>query len=388
MNILFITGEFPPYILGGLGTYVSDVTFQLEKNGHTVDVLVLQGDISSYNKVKKTGGSTKITRINFSPKQFEKLINKLVNKEKIIDDFNLTEFTKKHYDVIHAHDWYGALWGAALKYSTNTPLIFTSHLPTRAGFTYTGHSIEIKRKMQLESLALRAADAVVAPSNNVADTLVHEYNIPPSSIEVISNGVYTDIFHPISSKQKPSNIYHLVSAARLTEQKGMTYLLDVVKQLTDQGFPISLDVAGTGPMLSQLQKEVKRLGINKNVTFLGFMEKTALSRLFQKADLFINTSIYEPFGLVVIESMACGLPVISFSQGGIKEIIHHQKDGILVPPADTKTMTAEIIKCLRNERSLRRMRKLARTTATLYDWQRIVKKLEKMYTSIYQQHTT
>lgn len=379
MNILHITGEYPPYILGGLGTYVGDVAQKLYERGHTVNILVLQGDRATYNQVEEPKNTITVTRKKISLEQFSHLSNSTLLAADIIKKFDLNHFINNPPDIIHVHDWYGALWGAALKHHASIPLVVTSHLPTRAGFTYTGHSINIKLKMQLESLAFRSADIIVAPSVNVAETLEHEYNINRQAITVLSNGVDTDFFCPSQKQTQYQKKIHLVSAARLTEQKGMMYLMDIMHLLVASKLPVNLSIAGTGPLLDDLRRESKRLHIQNHVKFMGFLNKTHLRELYQDASLFINTSIYEPFGLVVLESMATGLPVISFNQGGIREIIHTGVDGILVPPTDTISMAKIITHYLQNRNELLQMRAVARKIATRYDWRHIVKKLESVY---------
>lgn len=383
MKILHITGEYPPYVLGGLGIYVDEITKVLAQK-HAVKICVLRGESTAYNIIK--GSQNKnldIVQKNFRQDQFIKLTKTINQPETIISEFGLEDFLLDPPDIIHVHDWYGTVWAAAIKSLRSIPFVMTSHLPTRAGFTYSGHPISMKLKMQLEALGVRMADRIIVPSHFVSNTLIGEYNADQEAITVIPNGVDYSFY----AKKKPQNKngisrINLLSVSRLTEQKGIMYLLDVVK-IVRQSIPnIQCTIVGDGPLRDQLLQECRRLDLQETVRFVGFLQKEQLHKLYQSSTIFLSTSIYEPFGMVILEAMAAGLPVVSFDVGGIREIINHRRDGILVFPCDIKGMAQSIIECIGNSKLLRKLSFEGSVKARTYSWEIIVNKLESVYKSV------
>lgn len=382
MKILHITGEYPPFVLGGLGTYVEEVTSRLAKRNHQVDVCVISGDSKNYNKVKavKKNG-IRVFKKNFREKDFNSLPNGFVGSRDIIKKFRINDLVDSHFDIIHFHDWYGALWGAAISTVTSVPLVMSSHLPVRSGFTYAGHPIPINLKVKLESLGVRVADKIVAPSRFVEDTLIGEYNAEKKRISIIPNGVDFGFFnkpYKRSENKGPS----LLSVSRLTEQKGIMYLLDVVGELIKSTPSLICTVVGDGPQKQQLIAESKKLNLEKNIKFSGFMEKEKIRDAYRESTMFISTSIYEPFGLVILEAMATGTPCVGFDTGGVGEIMGAGKGGIVVAPGDTHSMAESILKCIGDRGMLRKMSLAGIAKAKKYDWDSVVLSLELLYESI------
>jgi|GEM_PF-863426 len=384
MKILQITGEYPPFVLGGLGTYVEEITKRLAKRHHQIKVCVLKGESRSYNLVKDSATKgIEVIQKEFDPEVFSHLTSHINDSNNLVSKFELGEFISDPPDIIHVHDWYGTLWGASIKAQTAIPLIMTSHLPIRAGFTYTGHPISIKLKVKLEALGIRLSNKILAPSQFVANVLIDEYNANRSSVVVIPNGVDFSFFKP-KSKKKKKNItqINLLAVSRLTEQKGLTYLLDVVYRLKQTHPSVHCTIVGTGPLLDQLQSECQRLKLTDNIDFAGFLQKKELREVYHNSTFFLSTSIYEPFGLVILEAMASGLPVISFDVGGIQGIINDKVDGILIPPGDTDAMAKSIMSCLEKPHVMKEISHNGLSKAKTYDWETITSSLELLYQSV------
>lgn len=379
MKILHITGEYPPYVLGGLGTYVEAVTSGQAQRNHEVDVCVLKGDPTEYNRRKTSyKNGIRVFGKNFNESDFNGFPDGFVGFREIINKFKINDLIDSRYDIIHFHDWYGALWGAAIRSAASIPLVMSSHLPVRSGFTYAGHPIPISLKIKFESLGVRVADRIIVPSRFVMDTLIGEYNAEEKRIAIIANGVDFKFFES-GAKTKISNGPNLLSVSRLTEQKGIMYLLDVVGELVKTLPDLICTVVGEGPLKKQLVAESKRLKLEKNIKFVGFMDRNRLKKLYQGSTIFVSTSIYEPFGLVVLEAMASGTPVVGFNTGGMGEII--SGGGTVVTPGDTRSMADSILKTISDKNVLRKMSASGIAKAKRYDWDKVVSELELLYES-------
>ena len=381
MKIVHLTGEYPPYFLGGLGTYVHEITKQLAFLGCGVEVILLKDAEKVYNQLSiKARVTAPVTTKKFQVKSFDKISSTPLNTEDMVKSFRLKKIVNKHIDLLHIHDWYGVLFGACIKCSKKVPVVITSHLPIRAGFTYTGHDIPLKQKMQLESLGFRIADLVLAPSQFVADVLMSEYNVDKKKLRVISNGVDLETFKPLLAKKLfDQQKVKLLSVSRLTEQKGIVYLLDVLKKLSESTTLFTCTIVGEGPLKRQLEIECARLSLSDVVTFTGFLEKEAVKSLYREHDMFISTSIYEPFGLVILEAMASGLPPVAFNIGGIREIVDSEVDGILVEPCNTEEMAALIKDYTKSKKKLALLSENAQTKALKYDWKSIAYQVYTTY---------
>lgn len=133
MRILHITGEFPPYFMGGLGTYVYEISRGLCSGGHEIDVLLIKGSDRAYKKglVPESGDINVIVR-DFDAKSFSKFSDGVFSVDDIENEFDALEGISKRPDVVHIHDWYGVLWGSVIKRHYNVPTIMTAHLPLRS----------------------------------------------------------------------------------------------------------------------------------------------------------------------------------------------------------------------------------------------------------------
>jgi len=378
MRILHITGEFPPYFIGGLSTYIYEISRRLCSRGHEIDVLVIKGSDSAYRQewLPECDGINVVIR-DFDVKGFSKFSEGVFNVSDIEHEFDVCKSISKIPDVVHIHDWYGVLWASVIKYHYDIPTIMTAHLPLRSGFTYTGHSIPMKVKMRLEALGFRFADIIIAPSNFIARVLVSEYNVPNKKIRIIPNGIDTQYFSPSGNENKKEKVVLLVS--RMTEQKGIEYLLESARYVINEILHVKFLIVGDGPVLGSLKSMSNLLAISDNVEFLGFTPRDRLLELYRLSDIFVSTSIYEPFGLVILEAMASGTPIAAFSIGGLKEVVRDNVDGFLVPPCRIDLLSECVVKLLSNPQLRLECGNNARKRALEYDWKNVVTMLENAY---------
>lgn len=377
MNILHVTGEYPPFVSGGLGRYVEAVATGLAARKHDVSVHLVEGDAAVYRERESKSAAVDLVRTPFDAEQIERLSSGV---HRISDLQAALEIPDVNPDIVHVHDWYGVFEGAVLADDPDCGLVVTSHLPMRAGFTYEGHPVDRRAKVNIEALGFRLADRVTAPSSFTAKTLASEYDVPSDRISVVANGVDTERYTPSQAESEPPLV---LAVGRLTTQKGFGYLLDAIERVPEDS-AYRVEVVGDGPARQQLESRAAALGIDDRVSFAGYLPDDTLRERYRRAAITVVPSVYEPFGLVALESMAAGTPVVAFEMGGIPEFVDHDEEGLLVPPGDVDALAAAVDALLANETKREQLGSLARERAEQFDWSFVVDELERVYDEVAQ----
>ncbi|MBS3070088.1 glycosyltransferase family 4 protein [Candidatus Micrarchaeota archaeon] len=230
-------------------------------------------------------------------------------------------------------------------------------------------------------------DAIAGVSKNTLDITVPPDLLMPK--QVVYNGVDVDWFNP---KNSGGTVLRdlvgvegkkiVLTVCRLVEQKGLDYLLESIplvdKQMNGKAHFV---LVGRGPLLSHLQKKARSLGVEGKISFLAerFSEKD-LAALYAACDCFVLPSLWEPFGIVVVEAMATGKPVVGTDIGGIPEIIAHGKNGFLVQPRDARALAERIAFVLENPKAAKKMGAEGRKIAVKnFTWDETAKSYEQFY---------
>jgi len=230
-------------------------------------------------------------------------------------------------------------------------------------------------------------NAIAGVSKNTLDITVPKHIRVPK--QVVYNGVDVQSFNPKNSGEKilrdlvgAEGKEIVLTVCRLMEQKGLDYLLESIplvdKELKGKAHFV---LVGRGPLLEHLQKKAKALGVEGKISFLAerFSEKD-LAALYAACDCFVLPSLWEPFGIVIVEAMATGKPVIGSDIGGIPEIIAHGKNGFLVQPRDARALAERIVFLLENGKTARKMGAEGRRIAVRkFTWDETAKSYERFY---------
>ncbi len=263
---------------------------------------------------------------------------------------------KEKFDLFHLHGRWFPDFTLVRKHceETNKPLVLTIHNARPNGispaYTLFGSAYELA----IGKAVLKSADELIAVSKWTRDD-VAKYKIPKNRFKVIYNAINANEFstkHNSNVKKKlgmkPSDPL-LVWVGRVIEQKGLKYLLQALPTVLKIFPTAKLLIIGTGTSAKKLQKQAKKLGISDAVVFYGAENnRKKLNGLLNGCDLFVFPSIWEPFGLVIIEAMASGLPVVAARTGGIPEIVQ-SKNGWLVRPRNSKALAVAIATALKRK---------------------------------------
>jgi phosphatidyl-myo-inositol dimannoside synthase len=195
---------------------------------------------------------------------------------------------------------------------------------------------------------------------------------------LIPNGVDLRAFHPESEIPEKGPL-HIICVARLIERKGQHHLIEAVKQLTDSNVDVMLNLVGTGDSQSDYEKQVRDLGIQAHVRFVGYVPRAEIASYYKVGHVFVLPSYNEGMSLAVLEAMAAGLPVIVTRTGGTMELVEDGVNGLIFDWADVK-MLAMHLRTLANDRGLaRRMGAESRVRATKYSWEIIATRFLNLF---------
>tara|TARA_R110002096_G_scaffold279167_5_gene473414 strand:- start:19460 stop:20662 length:1203 start_codon:yes stop_codon:yes gene_type:complete len=399
MKALFYTREFPPYVYGGAGVHVEYLATELAK--------LMDVEVRSFGDQDETSGNLTVKGFPFDNPVFDNADDKLKSVFKTLSTCIQMNADPIDADVVHCHTWYAQFAGIIAKLCYGIPLVITTHSlePLRPwkreqlGRGYDASS-------WVEKTAIEMADAIIAVSEETKIDVLKYFNVDENKVKVIYNGINLEQYVVTSNtstldeygidKTKP----YVLFVGRITRQKGIIHLVNAIKYI-DPDTQIVLcagapDTKEIGKEMEDAVSKVKKT--RNNVIWINKMlEKQQVIELYSHADVFCCPSIYEPFGIINIEAMACKTAVVASAVGGIKEVVVPGKTGILVALEQQKEAPfepvnpdkfsrdlADGINELINDDALRnKMAENSRKRVEDYfDWVAIAKQVEELYKSL------
>lgn len=391
-KILVLTSTFPRWKNDSTPPFV----FELEKRlASNFDVHVLAPHFTGAKKYEKIA-DLKIHRFQyFWPTGWQKLCyeggilpNLKKNKLLYIQAVCLIFFElvsairlalRGKIDFIHAH-WTipSGLVAVIMKKLLKIPVLITAH----AGDVFTNNQII----QSLNNYIVKNADLVTVNSQATEQAL-SKYIKSPHDLTIIPMGVDTNKFKPQKIMKKTGN--KLLFVGRLAEKKGVAYLIEALPQIIKKVPKTKLLIIGEGPEEARLRNLAHKFDLGKSINFLGKIANNKLSYYYNLADVVITPSIQtkagdtEGLGVVILEAMACGTPVIASRIGGIPDIIEHDKNGWLVPPKNVSSLVGAITRLLGDQKLGNRLRVNARNRIRrFFDWRVVAGEFRKIYEQI------
>jgi len=250
----------------------------------------------------------------------------------------------EQFDIIHAHDWTSYLAGLMAKLASGKPLVLHVHA---TAYDQAGSENVDPQIYDIERRAFHEADTIVAISNYTRDIVVNRYGVDPAKVAVVHNGIKPQelrklppALEELKAQGKKIVFYH----GRITIQKGVDYFIRAARRVVDLDPNIVFVISGWGDMEHQIMHLVGEMGLSKNVIFAGALWDDERDRMYQSADLLVMPSVSEPFGLVPLEAIQQGTPVLISKQSGVAEVLKH---ALKVDFWDVDEMANKIIAALR-----------------------------------------
>lgn len=340
--------ELPPHNSGGLGTACLGMARALIKKGVDLTFILPQYQPVSVpfkvlyvpKPISSQTFSAYAHDINYA--QFSSLLHQVL----AYADYARKLARELQFDIIHAHDWLTIPAGLASKKISGKPLIIHVHATEfdRGGGTSVNPTI-----LAIEKQGFEKADKIITVSHLTKSILVEKYQIPEDKIVVVHNGIDPEDYPPpaatISFLNHAKSVGNkiVLFVGRLTLQKGPDYFLTTAVKILAHYSKALFVIVGSGDMENQIIHQAATMGISDKVFFPGFIRGEQLNQFFHAADIFVLPSVSEPFGLVPLESIINGTPVLVSKQSGVSEILTH---ALKVDFWDTDEMANQILSVL------------------------------------------
>jgi D-inositol-3-phosphate glycosyltransferase len=390
---------------GGMNVYVRDLSRELARRGHRVDVYTRSQEPSLPRIGHGLGNGARVIHIPAGPEHpYDKHLVYDHLPEFVDGVLAQAEADGIQYDVLHSHYWLSGAAARELRRRWSTPILHMFHTLGRMkdAVAQRPEERETARRIAVETeivLPENGADALIAATPIEERQLVELYSADPASIRVISPGVDTERFHPIPPAHAKEQIglcadcCIILFVGRIEPLKGIDNLLRAIALVVDKRAKLREDlrvpIIGGDPdrireddEMVRLQELREELGIGDVVTFLGAKDQDLLQYYYSAAEMVVMPSDYESFGMVALEAMACGTPVIASDVGGLAFLVQHGRTGYRVPARDAAALAAKITRLLTDEGLRRRIGQRAACWAESYAWPHIADQIEAVYAEL------
>ena len=345
MKALLLTNEYPPTIYGGAGVHVEYLVRELKKL-LSVDVRSFGDQDLQERTLRVKGFDVPEGVLDGAPDKLKSPLGALLRNI----SWNATPIDA---DIVHCHTWYAHLGGVLAKLLYEIPLVVTTHSleplrPWKKEQIGTGYNLS----SWIEKTTLEYSDAIIAVSEDTRKDILSFFDVQPEKISVIPNGIDIDEYNYTSNKgvlskyKIPEDKPYVLFVGRITRQKGIIHLLHAISYLDPH---ISVVLCAGAPDTKEIAEEMeigyRQAKQNRNNIFWipEMLSRHELIQFYSHAHVFCCPSIYEPFGIINLEAMACQTPVVGSNVGGIKEIVVPEKTGKLVPFEQKKKAPFEAV---------------------------------------------
>ncbi len=389
MRVLSISWEFPPHMVGGIGKHVADLLPIL--SGIVVDGAPLTIDLltPAYGggaPVEQINEYCTIYRVEMPAVDVLDHYNSVIANNSYFVDYALAQLAQHSYDLLHIHEWLTGVAGIALKHKWRLPLLATIHGTERGrhqGYLSSHTSQQIN---QLEWQICYEAWRVIVCSQFMCEELQQYFAVPPNKVDVIPNGVNTSLgldctemeLNNLRWRYAPNRERLLFFVGRVVYEKGIQVLLRAMPRILAKYPNTKLLIAGkNGQKMWPLAYE---LNVEQSIEFLGFISDRDRDCIYRIVDAAVFPSLYEPFGIVALEAMACHCNVIASHVGGLCEVVEHLRNGLTVYPNDPLSVVWAVDQLFSNPATAKRWQEYAQQhTLPHFQWSGIAAKTAALY---------
>jgi starch synthase len=332
VKALFLTNEYPPHIYGGAGVHVGYLSCELAK---TIAV-----EVRCFGDQRIEEGNLKVIGFDLDATNFTcpKPLRSALGAVRRCTDFNTMNIDA---DLVHCHTWYSHFGGILAKKNYGLPLVITVHSleplrPWKREQLAGGYDFSL----WLEKTALEMADAIIAVSSATKQDIERLFDVDPARVHVIHNGIDLKQYRKVDStaalqrygidQRKPYALF----VGRIARQKGLHHFLRAI-DFMDRDFQIVLCAAApdTPELAEEVRTAVERARAQRTgiIWIDEMLDQHVTCELYSHAAVFVCPSIYEPFGIINLEAMACETAVVASAVGGITEVVADGETGFLVP---------------------------------------------------------
>lgn len=378
---------------GGMNVYVLELSRELARLGYEVDMFTrLEG---AFPLIEQVAPNLRLVRIEAGPRE-------PIAKEEIVAHLpafaegvrRFAEAQPGGYQIVHSHYWQSARAGMAVARALDVPHVVMFHTLGEVKNRARISEQEPKRRIRSERTIARRATAIVTASPHERELLERYYGADPSRMETIPCGVDLDLFRPLDRAESrrelglPLEAPVLLWVGRLEKLKGVDILVDAVAQLESPD-AILLVVGGdehAEGLKAELRAQAERAGLAERLRFEGAVDHDRLPVYYSAADVCVVPSYYESFGLVAVEAMACGTPVVASRVGGLVSTVVDGVTGYLIPWRCPEPFAEKLQVLLENPELRANFSRAARHSVERFRWKTVALRVADLYDQVRAEH--
>lgn len=382
MKIGNLTWEFPPRVVGGIARHCEGLAKELVQQGHDVHLFTLDFPGSpSYEEmdgIKVYRAATELGHPNFLT--WVLLFNHFLGKK-------MAEVSQSvNFDVMHVHDWLAAFAGISFKHYLQKPIVLTVH-STEIGRAQGLHSPDSFSIDGIEWWATYEADKVIVCSQSMKSEICGHFGLPWDKVDVIPNAIDATQYQTSADRGRVRQRHGvgwgekmILCVGRLVPQKGIEYFIRAIPGIASRYPEAKFVIVGEGWSRDFLEAEARSSGQRDKIQFTGFAPDKEVIDLMTSADVLVVPSVYEPFGIVALEGMATGVPVVASQVGGLSEVIEHDRTGIFVYPRSPDSIAWGVERILSDPDHARWLTENAKDKLhKAYSWEAVAMKTVEVY---------
>lgn len=400
MKIALLTKEYPPFVYGGAGVHIANLARELarlEQRAHEVRVWCFGNQDEHMENLYIKGLEPQLP--NKAAAYHHPVLADTLTRNAALAD------AVKKTDLVHCHTWYTHLAGCLVKQLHQVPLVLTTHsLEPHRPWKQEQLGAGYFASKWLEKTAYENADGVIAVSEAMKTDVSAVYGVDLQKIEVIPNGIDIGLYKPVADPDRvrrcgidPDKPFILL-VTRIARQKGILHFLEAAKHLhSDTQVVLCASAPDTPEYMKEVTDAVTRLKMQSANPVIWIREtvpKEDIIALYSHASVFVCPSVYEPFGIILLEAMACGTPVVASAVGGIPDVVSHGETGRLVafepegngnaepknPKRFARDLAGQVDELLKSADRLSRMGELSRKrVADHFTWSKVAEQTLDFY---------
>ncbi|MCL4467132.1 MAG: glycosyltransferase [Chloroflexi bacterium] len=373
---------------GGMNVYVRELATELAKQGLAVDVFTRRTDPADREVVEMAAGATlvRVTAGEIGPMDKNAVYDYLPQFVAGVERYRRGQ--GRRYDVVHSHYWLSGRAGIDLAARWHAPHLTMFHTLGEVKNRCGAPGQESELRIAVERQVVHSVDRTIAASEDELHHLVDLYDAEPRRVTIVPCGVNTRLFSPLPRAEARAKLglnghRTALFVGRMDPLKGLDLLLLAAHELRRSVPDLQLLVVGGDASPESEEGRVRdlarELGLADRVTFVGAVPQTELPTYYSAADLCVVPSFYESFGLVAVEALACGTPVVASRVGGLPGVVKHGENGLLVANRTASDFAASIGELCRDEGRRAGLALRARASVARLVWESVARRILQVY---------
>lgn len=401
MKVIYLTREYPPHIYGGAGVHVEYLSQHMARLA-TVEVRCFGDQQSPCSNPAVRG-------YPFGPGIFEGNPHQAAQALRVLQTCMEFNAQPMEADVVHTHTWYAAWGGVLARLAYGIPLVVTVHSleplrPWKREQLGRGYDVS----SWVEKCALEMADAVIAVSREDLREILARFDVKAHKAWVIPNGIDVERYRPVAERGYlrqlgiPEEVPYVLFLGRISRQKGIGHFLNAARRLDPRAQVV---LCAGSPDTPELAEEIEKAWAQvkgerpHSVWIREMIPRDAAIQLYSHASVFCCPSVYEPFGIINLEAMACETPVVASAVGGIQDVVVPGETGFLIPferrspedpePSDPERFALELAEAMNRllaDRALARTlgKKGRQRVRQVFGWDQVARRVLDVYERVQQ----